>query len=58
MINICRVTFELPSEATKETDITTDMTPAEYRNQLKVELLKYGIDAEIVLSYRDIDEKL
>jgi hypothetical protein len=58
MIEICRITLELPSQVTRETDITTDMAPAEYRNQLKAELLKYGIEAEIVLSYRDIDEKL
>lgn len=58
MININRITFDLPEQATKETDITTDMTPVEYRNQLKLELAKYGIVAEIVLTYTEIEDKL
>jgi len=56
MIHITNIIYELPEQSNAEVDISTDMTPNEFRRYKYEELLALGIRAKIQLIYRS-DEK-
>lgn len=56
MINITNIIYELPEQSNAKVDISTDMTPNEFRQYKYEELLALGIKAKIQLIYRS-DEK-
>ena len=56
MIHITNMIYELPEQANKEVDLTTNMTANEFRRYKYEELLALGIKAKIQLIYRS-DEK-
>ena len=56
MIHITNIIYELPEQSNAEVDISTDMTPNEFRRYKYEELLALGIKAKIQLIYRS-DEK-
>lgn len=57
MIQILQIQILLPQEVKRVVDITTDESPKDYCNSIKAELLQYGINAEVTISYRDLDDK-
>lgn len=56
MIHITNIIYELPEQSNAEVDISTDMTPNEFRRYKYEELLALGIKSKIQLIYRS-DEK-
>lgn len=56
MIHITNIIYELPEQSNAEVDISTDMTPNEFRRYKYEELLALGIKAKIQLIFRS-DEK-
>lgn len=56
MIHITNIIYELPEQSNAKVDISTDMTPDEFRRYKYEELLALGIKAKIQLIYLS-DEK-
>ena len=57
MIQILEIRILLPSEVVRQVDITTDEKPDDYSKSIKTELLQYGINAYVTISYRNLNQK-
>ncbi len=57
-IKIVNIRYELPAEVNVAVDITTDMTPNEFRKYKYEELLNLGIKAKVELMYREKPEEI
>jgi len=57
MIQILEIRILLPSEVIRKVDITTDKLPKEYTKSIENELLKFGIKADVTITYRNLNQK-